>query len=390
MAIKYAPGAATARATALGWVGRKYPPGWCLRFQALEIFKVPGVGDWDRDRAADAEDYWKAAVARGKVVKTSDPAKIPAGVMIMWTDPGRNDYGHAAYSLGGGMMVSTDLPTSGKVGKVKISEASRRWGHKLVGYVLVDGNGFTLTPKPPKPPAPPADTVRWFEQRFLNVKGDDDAGARTFAKRAEPMVGDLIRPVNGGRPDVLAVCELRDPQVKVLKPLLLEAGFELAHAHAGNGLWVAEGTEIGYRGNYWLPAAAQGAGRREALLRVRAKVNGHWAHFGVGHLDYRPESELPGADLLRVKQARTIVKADQRFGARFELEPLHRHFLALDENSHTWTRDKAFGPAGFVPAVKYGVDAIYTGKARPVLASFKLETESDHPIVGAVIGKAKP
>lgn len=149
MATKYAPHARDHRARALSWVGRSYPPGWCLRFQVIEIFGVPGVGDYDGDRAADAEDYWKAAVARGRVVKTSNPDKIPAGALIMWVDPNRPDYGHAAYSLGSGWMVSTDLPTSGKVGRVRVSDVARKWGHKLVGYVVVDGNGYTLN-KPPK------------------------------------------------------------------------------------------------------------------------------------------------------------------------------------------------------------------------------------------------
>lgn len=397
MAIKYAPGATKSRETALAWVGDKYPAGWCLRFQATKIFKVPGVGDWDRDRAADAEDYWKAAVARGVVVKTSDPAKIPAGVMILWTDPGRNDYGHAAYSLGGGMMVSTDLPTSGRVGKVKISEATRRWGHQLVGYVLVDGNGFTLTPKPkPTPTPPPADVVPWFGIRFGNLKGDDDAGAATFVKRLPFMVEDLTSEgvwPGGGRPAAVAVCELRagDQTTRFNRAMVAE-GYVKAHAYAGNGLWLLKGTPVEYRGNYWLPAKVQGEGRREALLRVRAKIAGHWVHIGVTHLDYRPESVLPGADELRVAQARAVAAAMIRMGARFKLEPKHRTLIALDPNSGAWVRDRAFGPLGYVPLIEDGPtgDAIYAGNGRPALATAVIATESDHHIVGALVGKAAP
>ena len=141
MVNRYAPHAENSRSRALARVGRSYPPGWCLRWVAREIFGVPGVGDYDGDRAADAEDFWKAAVRRGDVVKTSSPSKIPAGVMVMWTG-GRNDHGHAAYSLGDGMMVSTDAPTRGKIGKVKIAWVKDHWGLTLVGYIKKDANGY--------------------------------------------------------------------------------------------------------------------------------------------------------------------------------------------------------------------------------------------------------
>jgi len=142
----YAPGTSGigTRARAESWLGKAFSPGWCLYWCLVHVFKVPGLGDYDHDGSADAEDYWKAAKARGKVVATSDPKKIPAGVLIMWTG-GSRDHGHAAYSLGDGEMVSTDLPTRGKVGRVPIATAHDEWGLTLVGYVLVDGNGFTLT-----------------------------------------------------------------------------------------------------------------------------------------------------------------------------------------------------------------------------------------------------
>lgn len=142
----YAPGTSGVgtRERAKAWVGDRFSPGWCLYWCLVHVFKVPGLGDYDHDGSADAEDYWKAAKKRGKVVETSDPKTIPAGVLIMWTG-GSHDHGHAAYSLGNGEMVSTDLPTRGRVGRVPIDMARARWGLKLVGYVLVDGNGFTLT-----------------------------------------------------------------------------------------------------------------------------------------------------------------------------------------------------------------------------------------------------
>ncbi|KAA1380526.1 hypothetical protein [Aeromicrobium fastidiosum] len=142
----YAPGlnAGGTRPRALAWVGRRFSPGWCLYWCLTQVFKVPGLGDYDHDGSADAEDYWKAAVARGKAVKSTNWRKFPPGVLLMWTG-GRNDHGHAAYCLGNGEMVSTDLPTYGTVGRCSIDLPRRQWGLTLVGYVLVDGNGFTLT-----------------------------------------------------------------------------------------------------------------------------------------------------------------------------------------------------------------------------------------------------
>lgn len=163
----YAPGTSGkgTRERAKAWVGKGFSPGWCLYWCLTEVFLVPGLGDYDHDGAADAEDYWKAALKRGKVVQTSDPKNIPAGVIIMWTG-GSGDHGHAAYSLGNGEMISTDLETRGKVGRVAVDRARAKWGLKLVGYITVDANGFTLSrdvvehSKPKKLPKPVKYVVR--------------------------------------------------------------------------------------------------------------------------------------------------------------------------------------------------------------------------------------
>lgn len=117
------------------WVGRSYPAGWCQKWVVAEVFASGGVGDWDGNGRASAIDGWKAARVK---VATSNPHAIPAGVPIYWT--GGKD-GHAAVSAGNGHMYSTDLPSTGRVGLVPISDAARRWGYTLVGYVLVDGHG---------------------------------------------------------------------------------------------------------------------------------------------------------------------------------------------------------------------------------------------------------
>ena len=130
---------------ALGWVGKSYGVGWCQKF-TNEIFQTGSVGDWDADGAADAEDGWKKAVAKGKVVRAADIHSlkdIPAAVMLYWTG-GSSDHGHAAVGVGGGKMVSTDLPTSGRVGKVPIGMAHDRWGLTFMGFVTTEGNGYDL------------------------------------------------------------------------------------------------------------------------------------------------------------------------------------------------------------------------------------------------------
>jgi len=228
------------------------------------------------------------------------------------------------------------------------------------------------------------DVVPWYESRFLNLKGDDTAGARSFADRAPKMVADLTK----GKPDIIGVCELRDAQAKkVFTPLMEDAGYFAAYVGAGNGLYLRRGTKFRSRGTYYLPKAVQGKGRREALLRCRVKVNGHWLHVGVTHLDYRSG---PKFDKLRVKQAKSVVKAMRRFGVRFCLTKKARHIIMMDSNSQAWVRDKAMKPRGYVPAVKYSVDEQYVGKKRPVLSSRSIVTASDHRIVACVIGKARP
>jgi hypothetical protein len=176
----YAPHtSSSAIARAKAWIGKTYPAGWCQRWVVAEIFGTGGVGDFDGDRAADAEDGWKAAAARGRVVPASqirDYADIPAGVACYWTG-GSSDHGHAAVSAGGGSIYSTDLPTSGRIGKVALSEVHRRWGLTFAGYVLVTGNGYTLTDKPSGPvdkmdpknygPGHEGEHITWLGQRLV-------------------------------------------------------------------------------------------------------------------------------------------------------------------------------------------------------------------------------
>jgi hypothetical protein len=126
-------------------VGHSYGVGWCQMF-TNQLFATGSVGDWDGDGSADAEDGWKKAVAHGKVVRASNISSyynIPASVMLFWTG-GSHGHGHAAVGVGGGKMVSTDQPRSGRIGLVEISRVRATWGLRLAGYATVDGNGYDL------------------------------------------------------------------------------------------------------------------------------------------------------------------------------------------------------------------------------------------------------
>lgn len=162
MTIKRAPFTRTAalkRAKAAR--GKSYPAGWCQAF-TVGIFGTGGVGDYDGDGAADAEDGWAKAKRNGKVVpasKIKNLNDIPAGYMLYWSGGTRRfrngrwiTFGHAAVSAGKGKTITTDLPTHGKVGTYGISALTKRWGMKFLGYVIVEGNGHDLrdAPKPAK------------------------------------------------------------------------------------------------------------------------------------------------------------------------------------------------------------------------------------------------
>lgn len=204
MPTLYAPGTSGTgtRNRAKAWIGRAFSPGWCLYWCLVHVFKVPGLGDYDHDGDADAVDYWKAAKKRGRVVETSDPKDIPAGVLISWTG-GSHGYGHAAYSLGDGEMVSTDLPTRGKVGRVPIDKARTQWGLKLVGYVLVDGNGFTLsrTPAPSTPTKLPR-PVKYLVTAKTGLRGHktpDEHSPTVWLAKYGSTVQAVATNTGGGR-----------------------------------------------------------------------------------------------------------------------------------------------------------------------------------------------
>lgn len=120
-------------------------PRYCARWTRTQ-FGVTALGDHDRDGAADAEDMWKAAILRHP-----DDLNPPAGVPVFYGG-GSDDNGHAAVSLGGGMIRSTDARGAGRVGTVSLDYPVRTWGmpylgwsEDLYGHVIVSEEAARLT-----------------------------------------------------------------------------------------------------------------------------------------------------------------------------------------------------------------------------------------------------
>jgi hypothetical protein len=207
-----------AHARAKAKVGKSNQVGSCLAECINPAYNpplpIPGPWRFEGNGKAWAYNYWLAAVEHGKVVKTSDPMKVPAGALLFHAPRPRattngGKAGHVAISAGDGYEFSTDQPHDGHWGKVKIAAVEQAWGKKLVGYIVVTGDGVRLMPDPvPAKPAPaPKPTIEpelWFGIDFRNLAGFNDEGARTFDKRMPALVADIAEV---GRP-VVAVVEL--------------------------------------------------------------------------------------------------------------------------------------------------------------------------------------
>ena len=115
-------------------------------------FNAPSVGDFDGDKAADAEDGWKREPASAKRFDRNPPRGVP----VTWLG-GSQDNGHRAISLGNGMIRSTDAAGSGKIGTVPLSWVEDNWGMAYAGWsTTMSGIEIPLPPeasveKPKKP-----------------------------------------------------------------------------------------------------------------------------------------------------------------------------------------------------------------------------------------------
>lgn len=106
---------------------RTYATRMCLKFVRTRY----GVGS----------RYKNAAIAWAHT-KRRHGGTPPKGVPVWWT----GGAGHVAISAGSGYCISTDWPSRGRVGLVKISTLTRRWGKRYRGW-SEDINGVRVYAK---------------------------------------------------------------------------------------------------------------------------------------------------------------------------------------------------------------------------------------------------
>lgn len=109
------------------------PPGMCQQFTRMTFNVGSGF--------PSAHDAWYGADHRHP---ETNPLKIPRGVPTYWLG-GSRGFGHAAVSLGSGLVRSTDWPYSGRVGTARITDI---WSNqRLVGWTE-DINNVTVWEDP--------------------------------------------------------------------------------------------------------------------------------------------------------------------------------------------------------------------------------------------------
>lgn len=101
-------------------------PRYCAQW-VRQQFGVDALGDYDGDKAADAEDMWKAAT-----LPHPDDRNPPDGVPVFYGG-GSSDNGHAAIAIAG-MIRSTDSRGLGRVGTVPLDYPEREWGMPYLGW----------------------------------------------------------------------------------------------------------------------------------------------------------------------------------------------------------------------------------------------------------------
>jgi endonuclease/exonuclease/phosphatase (EEP) superfamily protein YafD len=293
MATKYAPHTMTAAAArAKAKVGKSNAVGMCLAECVNPAYNSPyNLPSWrfGGNGRPWAVNHWLDAVDRGKVVKTSDPAKIPAGALaymakvsggkLVYTTPG-----HVFIGAGGGNAYSTDRPSNGKWGKVSIRSIEAAWGMKLVGYILVTGDGITLTDKPaavtPKPaPKPTTQPVTdWLASSLFIV----NAASRKakWTSRSSTLGKDIL--ASGA--DFIICQELYSER----RPLL-SAQIKSKYVHAGsyNGRVIYIKRATWGRAPGTVKKAKLGRATKEAVgVKVRHTASGKKLNLIDAHLTW--------------------------------------------------------------------------------------------------------
>lgn len=128
-----------------------YPSGMCLEAVWKAFGSIPSTGP-HAGQYPYALKGWEYATQRHP-----GDRNVPYGAPVYFT-AGSNGYGHICISLGGNKVVSTDIPSGGRVGITTIEDIERRWGRTYLGYTT-DFLGHQLVnlgsaPQPSQPSAP--------------------------------------------------------------------------------------------------------------------------------------------------------------------------------------------------------------------------------------------
>ena len=136
-------------------------------------------------REPNAKRAWETAKHRHA---TTNAAAIPAGVPVFWKTKTVN--WHVAISIGGGYCYSSDIGGKGKIGRIGITDLSRRWGATLLGWTE-DLNGVRVYTPPAKPK-----TVKYrVATRLLPLNGRSGPGA-SYRKVASAKKGTTLTIVS--------------------------------------------------------------------------------------------------------------------------------------------------------------------------------------------------
>lgn len=108
----------------LGW--SSYAPGMCLEAVYVAYGSHQSIGP-------HAGQYPYALKAWEYSEQRHTDGNVPAGAPVFLT-AGGNGYGHICISTGGRGVVSTDTPSSGRVGRSTIDALCAAWGRSYLGY----------------------------------------------------------------------------------------------------------------------------------------------------------------------------------------------------------------------------------------------------------------
>lgn len=158
-----------------------FKAGMCKKM-TREAYGVPSDGSEDATEALGRVDF---------LHRTGTP---PRGA-IVWYTGGRSGHGHVCIAEGGGMIRTTDLPTSGHWGTVPRDTPVKEWGLRYAGWSEdIDGVRVITVAKPKPKPAKPKPPSRIAKHRtgLLALSKDPSVGParrRAAARAAAELQG---------------------------------------------------------------------------------------------------------------------------------------------------------------------------------------------------------